>query len=177
MTIRSIAGLFIKLLGVHYVASAVWGIASAIGLLLSPQPQGILHPVQYALGPTVGGWLGGTAVGVVLMFGGDAVARRLFDDRPLPIPNLLGKDVLRIGVCLLGIGMGLVGAVPAMRAIGTVVWYLGGERQAEFGDAIRRLWPSLLDGLLSLIGGLLLVRIAGPLSSFLESRSGNRRET
>jgi len=172
MTIRGMGGAAIKLLGVYYAAVACRGAGDVVGFVYGPNPQA----VQFLYVRSVGSLLGVATAAIACLVGGDAIARRLLPDETMPMSHLRAKGVLWAGICLIGIGVGVTGVSPVMRVIGTAAWYLGPGRSAMFWVTMRTLWPSLLDGVLSLTVGVVVVLSAGTLSSWLTSRVGEPGE-
>jgi hypothetical protein len=175
MTIRAIAGLLIKVLGLHYAASALLGITSSLGFLAIP-PPGVVPPVQFAVGASVGGWLGAIAIAAIFILRGDDIARALLPDQSFAMPNVQAGDLLWVGICLVGVTVAVSGVPPVVQAAGTALWYLGAGRQAYLSAALRRVSQSAVDGVLSVLVGILLVRFARPLSYLFAVKVGGGAE-
>ena len=173
MTIRTVGSALVKLLGLYYGASAVLGICAALGHLVIPRAQGVLEPVQFALGASIGGWLGGIFVASFFVFRGDDVAKRLFPDAQLSWPDVTTRGLLAVGISLVGVSIGASGVVHLARDAATALWYAGAGRQELFTDAMRRLYPSPLDAFLSVIAGALLVWQSTRLSDLFYRRNAD----
>jgi len=128
------------------------------------------------VGASVGGWLGAVAIAVIFILRGDDIARALLPDQPVAMPNVRAGDLLWIGICLVGVAVAASGVPPVLRAAGTALWYLGARRQAYFGAALRGVSPSAVDGALSVVVGVLLVRFARPLSFLFAVKVGGGAE-
>jgi hypothetical protein len=177
MTIRTVGSALIKLLGLYFGASAVLGICTSLGYLLIPGPQGVLQPVQFALGASIGGWAGGLFVASLFVLRGDDIGRVVFPDVPVSSPHLTARRLLAVGVSLLGVSVAASGVAHLARAAATALWYAGGGRQDHFADAMRRLYPSPVDaGLSVVVGGLLAWQAAG-LSEWLNRRTSHASES
>ncbi len=170
MTIRTIAGLLIKLLGIRYAAWTVVTIVSALGLLVVPG-QGAASMAPWTVWVNTAGSLGGIVVAVLFILCGDAIARALFPEQPVPIVNVSARDLLWIGLSLVGVAIAVSGVPPVAQAVGTALWYSGADRQAQFGNVMSSRWSFALDGALSLVAGVVLVWFARPLTALLSPKA------
>jgi uncharacterized membrane protein AbrB (regulator of aidB expression) len=170
MTIRTGSAVLIKLLGLYYGASALLGVCASLAYLVIPGPSGVLKPAQFALGASIGGWVGAAFVASLFVLRGDDIAKALFSDSPVASPDLPARALLAVGICLVGVCIAASGLARLARAAATALWYAGGGRQAQFADAMRGLSPFPVDTALSVIVGSLVAWHSTRLSVLLYKR-------
>ena len=166
MTIRTIAALLIKLLGIRYALWSVVSLLSTVGLLFA-RTGGPADMARYTWWVSLAGSLGGIVAAALLVAFGDRVAGLFFGEQALPPLNVSAPDLLWIGICLVGVAIA-VSAVPSLvHAAATALWYAGADRQGQFTSVMRDRWSYTIDGGLSLVCGGLLVWFARPLAAWL----------
>jgi hypothetical protein len=159
----------IKLLGVYFAASALIGMASVAASFAVPQtaglPSGREWVVAYVL-PVVGVLI----VAGLCLFGGKALAARIFTEDGLELTGLSRRDLLVVGLSLGGVSIALSGVSGLVQIGGKALWYAEGSRQSLFGSSMEGAWQPLVNNALELVIGGALTAGAGRLASVLDTR-------
>src|SRR5258708_3190884 len=169
MTIRSLGEVGITLIGVYFgAAGAIRALALAASVVM-PHNEGFPSAGSIAF-LNSSAIIGELAVSGACVFRGRQLASRMFTEDRLQLGSVSRRDVLVVGVALLGVSS-VVAAVPSiLQFIGGALWFAQGSRQAEFLPSMERSWQALSNNVLELIVGATLVLTASRLASALDHR-------
>jgi hypothetical protein len=170
MTTRTLAGVFIKLIGLYMGASTLHALGSMLSFLLPPFHDAVDMSPRWVWA-NIPGMLVGLAIAAVFIGYGDRIAGALFAEQPAPIVIVSAGDLLRIGICLVGLMLAASAVPSVLRTAGAALWYSGADRQSQFGAVVGRMWSETVDGALSFVAGVLLVVFARPLAALLSPKA------
>jgi hypothetical protein len=160
VTARDLGAVGIKLMGAFFAAFAVMRLLGLVAsVAFSPPVEGIDGRSLFRLnGFSV---LIELAVAGAFVIKAESLADRMFSSQPLQIAGLSRRDLLIVGIALLGVST-VAGGVPGiLRFAGQAIWFAQGTRQAEFFPSMERSWQSLANDVLALVvGGTLLLKAA-----------------
>ena len=168
MTIRDLGEAGIKLIGVYFGVSSVIGVLRVAGSMALPQLEGFPSPRQIALA-NASPILGMFVIAAVLVAVSGTLADRLFSERSLK-SGVSRKDLLFIGIVLVGIGAAIGGIPGILRFASQLIWFAQGSKQSLFLPSMERDWQPLLNSALEVVVGGLLVATSGRLASVLDRR-------
>ena len=173
LTARHLGEVGIKLIGVYFAVSAVIGIGGIAASLALPRFEGMPGESEMALA-SVFPVAGAVLAAAVCLLRGDVLADQIFGNHELAF-RLSRRDVLVVGLLLVGVSTAL-GSVPGLvQVVGKAVWHVEGSRQALFWPSMERSWESLVNHFLTFIVGVALAIRAGSVASALDSRDSRRR--
>jgi hypothetical protein len=110
------------------------------------------------------------AVASAFLIKAESLAARMFSARPLEIAGVTRRDLLIVGIALLGVSV-VTGAVPGiLRFAGQAIWFAQGTKQADFFPSMERSWQSLANDVLALVVGGTLLAKAATFGSVLDGR-------
>lgn len=87
--------------------------------------------------------LGRVVVAAVCLASGEAIARSSFADHAIEAKGLSRRDLLIVGIALLGVSIALSGVPGLIQAAGKAIYYTEGSRQSMFWPAIQQSWQGL----------------------------------
>jgi hypothetical protein len=169
VTSRDLGAIGIKLMGAFQAAFAVMRLLNLVAsVAFLPPVEGMDVPTLFRVN--------GFAILIELAAAGaflimaDSLADRMFSRRPLEIAGVTRRDLLIVGIALLGVSI-VTGAAPGiLRFAGQALWFAQGTKQSQFLPSMERSWESLAkDALALVVGGTLLMK-AAPFGSALDGR-------
>ena len=114
--------------------------------------------------------VGVLGVAAACLFGADWLASRVFEDEDFGLDTLSRRDLLEVGLVLLGVSTALGGVPALLQFAGTALWYAEGSRQSMFSATMERSWDPVVNGVLEILIGGALAGGARRLSSVLDSK-------
>jgi len=175
MTARELGGTGIKLIGAFFAVSGVIRLFALAVTTAMPPVEGL---------PSAGTIirinalviLGELAIAAALVFRGDWLASHLFSESRVAIANFSRRDVLIVGLALLGVSSIAEAAPEILQFIGRAIWFAEGSRQAQFLPSMERSWQPLVRATLELVVGGAMVLKAGRFGSALDGRYRSESE-
>jgi hypothetical protein len=169
VTIRQFGAAGIKLLGVYFAISGLIGMAGVAAFFVGPPIEGMPSAREVVLlnGLSFAGVL---MTAALCMFGGDALAGRIFGEGTLEVTQVSRRDLLWVGLSLIGATTVLEGIPALVQFAGQALWYAEASRQQLFGPLMERSWQSVANGVIALVVGGALAAGAGRITSALEGR-------
>ncbi len=173
---REIGAAFIKLLGVYYAAVWVFDLAYFLTTFLIPArnavfPEGGPQARDVLLASVLSLAALGIVAGVCL-FEADAIAGRLFGEKQISLGTVSRRDVMFVGLSLVGAVTALDVAANVLEAAVKFVWYAEATRRHAMWEALDPPTRPLVPSLVTFGLGLLVVVYASRLTRFLDSRAG-----
>jgi hypothetical protein len=169
VTTRDLGEAGIKLLGVYFAASSLVSIMSVAASLAIPRIEGLPSAGELAILNALP-IVGALAVAAVCLFRGRLVADRVFAKHRFEASGISRRDLLVVGLALLGVSLVAAGMPSVLGFIGQVVWYAEGSRQSQFLPSMEQSWQPLANNLLDVIVGAALVATAGRIGWVLDRR-------
>lgn len=168
MTVRHIAEAGIKLIGVYFAASAIVGAGNLVASFALP-PMAGFPTARDVAASSVLSLLGSLVVAGGCLFGGAALGRRFFGDAPIEAARITRRDLLVVGVALLGLSMALAGVPGIVEIAAKAAWYAEGSRQSMFWPVLRQSTDVVVNSLLALLIGTATAASAGRIASVLDT--------
>jgi hypothetical protein len=178
MTNRDLGEVGIKLIGAYFAASAAIALMRAVTSFAMPSIEGIspmtlgllsLLPILAALAVAAG------CLGL-----GRRLASLIFKEESAPVAGVSRRDLLTVGLALVGVGSVVAAVAAIVQFGGTVIWYSESSRQSQLPAVMDRSWRSLATSVPELIAAVALIVMAGKLGSALDRRysatSGSGRD-
>ena len=171
MTTRDLGETGITLIGVYFGVAGVIGVINVVGSYAIPPIEGTpANAIAIANTVSVVGTL--AVAGLCIHFAGE-LAQRFFSERHVGTPSFSRRDLLRVGLILMGVST-VAGALPGLlQFAGRAVLYAEASRQEQFLPYLERSWEQLANRALECVLGVVLVVNAQRLASTLDS--GRRR--
>ena len=172
MSTRDLGEAGIKLIGAYFAASTLIGIMRVAASFALPRMEGFPSAGEVALlnALPIAGSLG---VAVACLLRGQLLADRVFAVHRFKLAQVTRRDLLVVGLALLGVSTISAGVPGILQFIGRTMWYAEGSRQSMFFPSMERSWEPLANNVLELIVGGALVAMAGRLASALDARYGD----
>ena len=170
MTTRVLAEVALRLLGVYYAVLALLQAANLISLFAVPGMEGFPNRRDIAISSLAIAAARGFAA-FVLLDRSAALARAIAGEHRIEIGPVSRRDLLTLGVMLLGVSLA-ASAVPGLLTfVAAIVWYAEGSRQATLSPYIERSWETLAHGIVALLVGGTIAAAAGRLASLIDRSS------
>ncbi len=167
MTTRVLAEVALRLLGVYYAVLAVLQAASVISLFAVPGMEGFPNRRDIAISSLAIAAARGFAA-FVLLDRSAALARSMAGEHRIDIGPLSRRDLVTVGVMLVGVSLA-ASAVPGLLTfVATIVWYAEGSRQPMLSPYLDRSWETLARGIAALLVGGIMAAAAGRLASLID---------
>ena len=165
MTSRHLAEVAIKILGVYFGASAFLAAIQFLASFAMPPMEGFPPASAFAFGLPIVGWL---IISAVCLYGAAGIAARVFPESKIDVVPRSRRDLLLVGLILLGVWTALDGIPELLQLVGKAVWYAEASRQDLFRPTIERSWEPFLKSTLTVIVGAALAKSAGTLAAKLD---------
>lgn len=159
MTIRQLGVIGIKLIGVYYGATAVLALGNVLGSFFVPHIEGLPTAGELAVSNLFPAF-GFAFVAAVCLLWGERLATSVLPAGDVGSMRLSRRDVLFVGVALVGFSMALAGVPVLVEIAGKALWYVEGSRQSYFWPAMQNSWERLAASGLSLVIGSAVVIFA-----------------
>jgi hypothetical protein len=165
MTLRDAAAAAITLMGL-YCAGRVIALYAALMVtpfILSPQALSTSDP---ALAASVASGVGNLVLALIGLLGARRIAATFFAPTPLSVA-IAGtrRDVLVVGIVLLGVWMAADGAAALLRSAGAFVYYA--QQQIPAASLVRS-WPQVVASAVTVATGVTLALSARALAARLD---------
>ncbi len=173
MTNRDLGEIGVKLIGVYFAALTPIGLTYIPGVLAQPSMEGWpSRPVMIVFGLLP--LLGRVAVAWACLVWGREIAARVLAENQAQFGGASAKDLLVVGLALLGVGLA-VDAIPGLLELaGKAVWYAQGARQSQFLPSMEHSWQAVANDALKVIVGGVLAMNARRVGSIVGRSSGVR---
>ncbi len=148
MTQRDVGTAAIKLVGVYFALRVV---ALYVALMVTPyltDPEAFtLSDAQ--LSATITSAVGNLVIAAVCLLAAGRVAAMLFPLTPMPLTGSR-RDLLVVGIALIGVWVAADGVVALLRAGGAYVYY---TQQGLPASSLERSWPQVVANVAALMVG------------------------
>ena len=139
MTVRAAAAAVIRLVGLYFAGRVVALTASLLAMpfLLTPAA---FNSGDAMLAATLGSTMGNAVLAAIALMAADGIAAACFRDTPVTWA-LTTRDVLTVGIALIGLWCAADAAVALARAGGAAIFY---ARLDVPRESLERSWPMLV---------------------------------
>lgn len=169
MTTRDIGEVGIKLIGVYFGALAVLAVMGLLeSFTLPPFENASAGSIAIANTLSMAGYV---VVATLCVVYGAALAARILPARKLDVAVLSARDLLVVGLTLLGFRYALTPLAGLLKAAGQAIWYAEASRQSLFLPAFQQSWPRLADDALQFVIGTTLVMNSRKIAAALDRRT------
>ena len=155
---RKLGEAGVTLVGVYFAATSAIGIARLAAARELAATN--LLPVATAC-----------VVACICLFAGRAIAAKLFADDTVSMDGLSRRDLLAVGLSMLGVSMALSGVPGLLQFAGRLLWYADGTRRAQFLPAMEQSWSPAANNLIELALGWGIASGAGKIAAKLDAPS------
>ena len=164
MTLRDAAAAAITLMGLYFAGRvvALYAALMVTPFILSPQAFSSSDP---ALAASLTSGVGNLALALIGLLGARRIAATFSAPTPLAITGTR-RDVLCVGIALLGVWTAADGVVAILRAGGAFVYY---SQQQIPASSLERSWPQVVANLATVVAGTVLARSARRLAIRLDA--------
>jgi hypothetical protein len=169
VTNRQVGETGIKLIGVYFAAEALLGVTRLLALLVMPAMEGM--PRRDLLIPSALAVAGVLLAAALCLLRGETLARRLFGGEDAGLGQLSRRDLLAVGLALLGVSLALSGVPALLQFAGRAIWYSEASRQSQFQPVMERLWEPLAASTIAVLVGCALAVGARRLAAALDGVS------
>ena len=165
MTLRDAAAAAITLMGLYFAGRvvALYAALMATPFILSPDAFSSDDP---ALAASLASGAGNLVLALIGLLGARRIAATFFVPTPLSITGTR-RDVLCVGIALLGVWMAAEGVVAILRAGGGFIYY---SQQQIPASSLERSWPQVVANLATVMAGTILAPSARRLATRLDAR-------
>ncbi len=165
MTLRDTAAAAITLMGLYFAGrvGALYAALMVTPFILSPEAFSRGDP---ALAASVASGVGNLVLALIGLLGAKRIAATFFAPTPLTIAGTR-RDVLCVGIALLGVWMAADGVVAILRAGGALIYY---SQQQIPASSLERSWPQVVANLAAVVAGTILALSARRLAIRLDRR-------
>ncbi len=163
MTVRAAAAAVIRLVGLYLAGRGLALVASLLAMpfLLSPAA---FNSGDAMLAASLGSAAGNAVLAAVALMAADGIAAACFRDTPITWA-LRRRDILTVGVALIGLWCAADAAVALARAGAAAIFYARLEVPRE---SIERSWPMVVPQVVTLLLGLGAARWSGRIAATLD---------
>jgi len=163
MTVRAAAAAVIRLVGLYLAGRGLALVASLLAMpfLLSPAA---FNSGDAMLAASLGSAAGNAVLAAVALMAADGIAAACFRDTPITWA-LRRRDILTVGVALIGLWWAADAAVALARAGAAAIFYARLEVPRE---SIERSWPMVVTQVVTLLLGLSAARWSGRIAATLD---------
>lgn len=163
MTVRAAAAAVIRLVGLYLAGRGLALVASLLAMpfLLSPAA---FNSGDAMLAASLGSAAGNAVLAAVALMAADGIAAACFRDTPITWA-LRRRDILTVGVALIGLWCAADAAVALARAGAAAIFYARLEVPRE---SIERSWPMVVTQVVTLLLGLGAARWSGRIAATLD---------
>lgn len=163
MTVRAAAAAVIRLVGLYLAGRGLALVASLLAMpfLLSPAA---FNSGDAMLAASLGSAAGNAVLAAVALMAADGIAAACFRDTPITWA-LRRRDILTVGVALIGLWWAADAAVALARAGAAAIFYARLEVPRE---SIERSWPMVVTQVVTLLLGLGAARWSGRIAATLD---------
>ena len=165
MTLRDAATAAITLMGLYFAGRviALYAALMVTPFILSPQAFSSSDP---ALATSVASGVGNLVLALIGLLGARRLAAMFFSPTPLAIAGTR-RDVLFVGIVLLGVWMAADAVSALLRSAGAIVFY---SQQQIPAASLQRSWPQVVANLAAVVGGTILALSARRLATRFDAR-------
>ena len=163
MTIREAAAAAITLMGLYFAGRviALYAALMVTPFILSPEAFSSNDP---ALAASVASGVGNLALALIGLLGARRIAATFFAPTALAVAATR-RDVLFVGVVLLGMWMAADGGVALLRSAGAIIYY---SQQQMPPASLARSWPQVVANAVTLASGCAVALSARVLAARLD---------
>jgi hypothetical protein len=167
LTSRQLGESAIKIIGVYFGASAALAVMRLLASFAVPPIEGLPAASELAVANSlpIAGLLG---IAAVCLFGAEGIATRLFPATRIDVASLSRRDLLTVGLVVLGVGTALDGIPDLLQLAGKAVWYAERSRQAMFLPSMEQSWDHVVRSALTVVVGVGLAKLADTLAAKLD---------
>ena len=172
MTMRGLGEVGIKLIGFYLALSVLRAFFQIITTFASSPIEGFDTRTAATLQTLY--VFSVIATAFICLRYGKMLAERLFEEDEKEPPRISRRDLLSVGVAVLGVGLA-ANALPAViQFAGRLLWFAESSRQSLLPDLFRNSWEPLSSSLLQLGIGMALAIKAGTIAAKLDHSNQHR---
>jgi hypothetical protein len=166
MTTRDLGELGIKLIGIYFGALAVLALMGVLASFTLPPFENVSSAsIAIANSLSIAGYV--IVAAVCIVYGGP-LATRILAERRVDLKALSARDLLVLGLTLLGVRYALTPLPGLLKSAGQAIWYAEASRQSLFLPTFQQSWPKLVDDALQLVVGVTLVTNSRKIAAALD---------